>query len=154
MINDQAEGSVQPSEVQAPIGFAVQLALVVVAFVLALILSIGGSYALTIQAISNFKAKEHAAEMALHQREEESAVRTGIPTCKAIVKLDDASHGPQNLGLDVWGYGHRLASAIHDVNVTSGCAVLIHELHEGWSIAKITKFQEHKEQQEEQRTGH
>lgn len=131
--------SVQPNDVDAPIGFAVKASLVVIAIFVTLILAIGGSYALTISTDNAFKAKQAAAEKALHLRETESSVRTAIPTCKAIIGMDDASHGASNASSDQNSYGHRLARAIHKVNVTSGCPLLIMDLDHHWSILKIAK---------------
>lgn len=116
-------------------GLAVLLSLVVVAFVLSVALAIGGSYLLTISAIHH----QQTNEQELKQREAESSIRTAIPTCNALVEMDDAKVGASNASNDPHSYGHNLARAITDVVATTQCRMLLREVAEHKSFSQIAK---------------
>lgn len=121
-----------------------KIAFMICSVLAVIVLLIAGGVVLSVSLANRAIQNEKLYEAGLRQREAESQIRTSIPTCKAIVKMDDASHGAVNASNSPNSYGHRLSRAIHDVNVTSGCAKIVHELNEGWSIAKITEMAETK----------
>jgi hypothetical protein len=122
-----------------PERIAVFVSLVICAFVFSVIVGMAGSYAITLHSID----VQHRADVALHQREIESQVRTAIPTCKALVEMDDAKNGASNASSDPNSYGHRLAKAIHDVVARSQCTVILKDLKNGQTIAQIVKELDH-----------
>lgn len=87
--------------------------------------SISGAYLLSLQAIHSVAANAAA----LHVRELQASVRTAIPTCKALLGMDNASHGaifPHYPGASQnQGYGVRLAAAIHNLYVTTKCNIIL-----------------------------
>jgi hypothetical protein len=100
---------------------------------------LAGGYALSLSAIR----QNNATEAQLQTREEESAVRTSIPTCEALIALDNAKNGaifPHYPGAKPGqGYGQRLASAIHEVVAATKCETLIYDVDHHWSLARIAK---------------
>jgi hypothetical protein len=114
---------------------AVFISLVVTAIILSVSAAIGGSYLLTLQAIHTQKVQ--AAALAV--REKESSVRTAIPTCKALIQMDDAKNGASNASQDPNSYGHRLAAAITTVVDDTGCRKLVYQVEHGVPILKIAE---------------
>jgi hypothetical protein len=100
---------------------------------------LAGGYALSLMAIR----QNNATEAQLQLREEQSAVRTSIPTCEALIGLDDAKDGavfPVYPGARAGqGYGERLAKAINEVVVASKCETLIYDVDHHYSITRIAK---------------
>ena len=100
---------------------------------------LAGGYALSLSAIR----QNNATEAQLQVREEESAVRTSIPTCDALIALDDAKNGatfPRYPGAKAGqGYGQRLATAIHEVAVATKCETLVYDVDHHYSISRIAK---------------
>lgn len=118
---------------------AIAASFVAIALVLVLTVSIGGSLIIASQAVN----RAQAAQAALTVREEQSSVRTAIPTCKALLAMDDASHGakfPHYPGVPQdQGYGVRLSVAIHNLYVTTRCNIIL----SGKPIPVIVKELEH-----------
>lgn len=130
------------ADVKTPISVAVGVSFAIVIFVLTMFLSIGGSYLIGVSNKNTIAANEHAFEMsqrALHTRELESSVRTSIPTCRALIGLDDAKNGASNASSDPHSYGHNLARAITKVVDDTGCRKLIHQVDAGVPILKIAQ---------------
>lgn len=106
------------------------------------ILLVGSGVLVSVDLANQAVNNEKVNEARLRLREAESSIRTAIPTCKAIVRMDKASHGASNASHSPNSYGHRLARAIHNVNTTSGCATLVREVNEGWTVTMILAAQE------------
>jgi hypothetical protein len=100
---------------------------------------LAGGYALSLMAIR----QNNATEAQLQVREEQSAVRTSIPTCEALIALDDARNGavfPKYPGAKPGeGYGQRLATAINQVVVATKCETLVYDVEHHYSITRIAK---------------
>lgn len=126
------------ADVKNPINLAVGISIAIVVFVLTLFVSVGGAYVIALDT----KAEVQSNEQALHTREIESSVRTSIPTCKALIGLDNAKNGASNASSDPHSYGHNLARAITKVVDDTGCRKLIAEVNEGVPILKIAQQQQ------------
>jgi hypothetical protein len=136
------------ADVKAPIKTAVAITVAVVVIVLTLFISIGGSYLISLNNRSTVLANEkkfEASQKALKIRELESGVRTSIPTCRALITLDDAKNGASNASMDPHSYGHNLARAITNVVNVSGCRLLIKEVDSGMPLLKIAQQQQRAE---------
>jgi len=120
---------------QTPTGIAVAASLFIIGVILSIAIAIGGSYLLTIHTINVQKA----AAAALATREKESSVRTAIPTCEALIQMDNAKNGASNASSDPNSYGHKLARAITAVVADTGCRKLVMEVKAGVPIAKIAE---------------
>lgn len=106
----------------SPISVAVVVSLLCAFFILATGAAIGGSYLLNIQTIH----REEAAAAELHAREAQAQIRNSVPMCKALVKMDDASQPPVvNASGSPHSYGHKLATAIHELVASSKCNILL-----------------------------
>lgn len=109
-----------------PVAMAVVASLSAFILLFVLAVSIGGSYALTLHAIH----VQQAADANLKAREATAQIRTAVPTCRAINSMDVASHipppdfpqPPQNT------YDKRLSAAIHSVNVSSHCPLILRDV--------------------------
>src|ERR1700729_1541975 len=120
---------------QTPTGIAVAICLAFLGVLLSIGLAIGGSYLLTLHTIDVQKAQ--AAALAV--REKESGVPTAIPTCRALIQMDDAKNGAVNASSSPNSYGHRLAEAITNVVTDSGCRKLVYQIEHGVPILKIAE---------------
>jgi hypothetical protein len=127
---------------------AVRLVYAMIGIMIGFLILIGGTIgtSLLISANNsrNINAQQHAfsvAQARLRSRVQESSIRTSIPTCMAIVKMDDASHGatfPVYPGAKAGeGYGEKLAGTIHNLAETSGCTKLIGLVDQGKTVAQI-----------------
>jgi len=142
-------------DVKNPISTTIAIILSVVTLVLTLAGSIGASAAIALSAQSHAEMAARKAEAntqalkrsdaALRERELTASVRTAIPTCQALIGLDDAKNGASNASSDPHSYGHNLARAITNVVDKTHCRVLITEVKEGVPLTKIV-------QQEQQQT--
>ena len=133
------------ADVKTPISVAVGVSFAIVVFVLTMFLSIGGSYLIGVSNRNSIQQNEkmfESTQRSLHIRELESGVRTSIPTCKALIALDDAKNGASNASQDPNSYGHRLAKAITGVVNDTGCRKLIHQVDAGVPLLKIAQQQE------------
>lgn len=115
-----------PKRSLSPVSLAVFVSLTISALILAVVVAIGGSYALTLGAIH----RANVASAELHLREETAQIRAAVPTCRSIDRMDKASHiprkdfpqSPHNI------YDKRLSSAIHTINVNSHCPLILHDV--------------------------
>lgn len=126
------------ADIKNPINLAVGISIAIIVFVLTLFVSVGGAYLIAINNTDQIRANEAA----LHTRELESSVRTSIPTCRALIGLDDAKNGASNASSDPHSYGHNLARAITKVVDDTGCRKLISEVNAGVPIMKIAQQQQ------------
>lgn len=132
------------ADVKTPISVAVGVSFAIVIFVLTLFLSIGGAYLIGVTNANRIAAQEkafEASQKALRTRELESSVRTAIPTCRALIKLDEAKDGASNASMDPNSYGHRLAERITGVVDVSKCRPLIKLVDEGVPLLKIAQME-------------
>jgi hypothetical protein len=94
-----------------PATWAVMFTVFLFAFLVILGCAIGGAYLVA----------EHAVHVA-----QASNLQAGIRTCEAVRKMDEASQPPVvNASSNPLSYGHKLASAIHQLYITSGCKELL-----------------------------
>jgi hypothetical protein len=110
---------------QGSYGLILLGSLLIVAVVFALGLSIAGSYLLMVHyvhvqnvALIHAQAKATAAAKA-------AQLKSAVGTCKAVKAMDAASHGATNASSSASSYGHKLALAIHNLYVNSGCPALL-----------------------------
>lgn len=129
---------------------AIRLAVIASLAVLTVFVVIGaaiaGSYALSLHAISQAKQQEASirekaakAQAALQLREAESSIRTSLPTCEALITMDDAKNGASNASNDPNSYGHRLARSITTVVNTTKCRILVKDVHDHVPYIEILK---------------
>lgn len=133
-----------------PRGIAISISVFLVSTLIIIGAAIGGSYALTLESIHHNNQvvaaqNRHNNEIAVRQanalkiREAESSVRTSIPTCRALIQMDDAKRGAVNASSSPNSYGHKLAKAItHVVNGTR-CRLLISAVDSGVPISTIAR---------------
>jgi hypothetical protein len=100
---------------QKPVAIAVFVSIVLCAFVFILIGSLVADYALMVHYYDTIQA--HQALLQIKQ---------SIPTCRALVHLDQASSPPVvNASTNPLSYGHKLAVAIHQVVVSTHCIQIL-----------------------------
>jgi hypothetical protein len=143
-------------DVKTPITVAVRVSLALVVFVVGTFIALGGSFLIGISNKNEIKANEQTFEVKqtrlqqqfekaqgqLHIRELESSVRTAIPTCRALIKLDSAKDGASNASKDPNSYGHRLATDITGVVKVSHCRTLVRKVDAGVPLLKIAQQEE------------
>jgi hypothetical protein len=120
-----------------PVSLAVVLSLFVSALILSVAAAIGGSYALTLNAIHD--ASVAAAQ--LHAREATAQIRAAVPTCRSIAEMDSAANvpakdfpkPPANV------YDERLSSAIHKIDTTTRCPLILNDLKKHMTFLEIAK---------------
>jgi hypothetical protein len=93
--------------------------------------SLAGSYALTLHAISVAQHAQAAAATRNAVLAKAAALKAAVPTCQALLHLDQARAGAIFAGRARTGvplalsYGHRLAVAIHQVYLATRCATVL-----------------------------
>lgn len=114
------------SERRTPVSLAVFVSLGISMLLLVAAIAIGGSYALTLGVIH----RDDVAHAQIAVREATFQIRQAVPTCRAINAMDQASQlpatgfpsPPHN------AYDKRLSAAIHSVNVTSHCPLILSDV--------------------------
>lgn len=155
MENDETRPILANVDVKSPITVAVRVSVALIVIVVSVFAALGGSYLIGISNKNAIAASEKAfeakqaklqqafekAQSQLHTRELESSVRTAIPTCRALIKLDSAKDGASNASMDPNSYGHRLATDITNVVKVSRCRVLIKKVDAGVPLLKIAQME-------------
>lgn len=107
-------------DVRTPISLAVTITLCLVTLFIGAATCIGGSYLLTLNTIHT----QIAQQQALKSREEVAAIRTAIPTCKAIVQLEHATEG-------------KVSQAFKVVADNTHCTQIVEDLNHGMNLHEI-----------------
>ena len=118
-----------------PVTAAVVASVAVFVFLLTAGVAVAGSYLVAL----NVAHKQVVAEQEAAASEAVAQIRTSIPTCRALVAMDDAKTGITFPKIDAAHpselYITRSAAAIHSVVVASRCATLLDDVahHEPYS---------------------
>lgn len=106
-------------------GLIILGSLLIIAVVFALGLSIAGSYLLMVHYVHVQQAALIAAQAKAATAAKAAQIKSAIGTCKAVQAMDAASYGAINASASAASYGHRLALAIHNLYINSGCSRLL-----------------------------
>lgn len=96
--------------INSPYAAVVVGSLIIVVVLAVLGGAIGGSYVLMVHYVTSFQAQQHAL-----------AARNAVGLCRAIQGMDLAGHGAVFSDGQPASYGRKLAAAIHQLFVSSGC---------------------------------